>query len=260
MDDISFLLKFAINKTTQPLEYCSPGCLDYYYDELQFFNGETSRPRERLFFSNYTHLANKLYPLPTNLRTIYRPMMGFRTVAGDARKQATNFTSCPNFWNVFKIEAAVYPIDDEFNMCRDNAFYKQLEDESIDCAHTERVGYFIIAAGAVLIMTMYGVWFVKIFMKRIDFHSKSSAYEDEFDMFKYKYNKRKLKGRIYRLKQCIKESFKNSYQVIKGLLTPLPLPTLSISMTIIKRSVLFLIAPASESLDIVLSSIVTAEK
>ena len=117
MDDEEFSLRFAIDKKSQPIDYCSPGCLDYYYDDLQFFNGETSRPRERLFFSNYTHLANKLYPLPVNLRTIYRPMMGFRTIAGDARKQATNFTNCPAFWNVFKVEAAVYPIDDEFNMC-----------------------------------------------------------------------------------------------------------------------------------------------
>ena len=109
-------MKFGIDKTPQPLEHCSPGCLDYYYDELQFFNGETSRPRERLFFSNYTHLANKLYPLPINLRTVYRPLMGYRTIAGDAREQATNFTSCPDFWNVFKVEAAVYPIDRCNNM------------------------------------------------------------------------------------------------------------------------------------------------
>ena len=109
---------------------------------MQFFNGETSRPRERLFFSNYTHLANKLYPAPLNLRTIYRPITGYRTVAGDARKQATNFTHCPDFWNVFKVEAAVYPIDDEFNMCSDNAFYKQSADESIDCANTEKIGNF----------------------------------------------------------------------------------------------------------------------
>ena len=184
MDVENFFLKFAFNKKSQPIEYCSPGCLDFYYDELQFFNGETSRPRERLFFSNYTHLANKLYPLPINLRTIYRPMMGFRTVAGDARKQATNFTNCPAFWNVFKLESAVYPIDDEFNMCSDNAFYKQLDDESIDCANTEKIGYFFIAAGAVLIMVMYGIWFVKVFVKRIDFQSNDTKYEDEFKMFK----------------------------------------------------------------------------
>ena len=249
-------MKFGIDKTPQPLEHCSPGCLDYYYDELQFFNGETSRPRERLFFSNYTHLANKLYPLPTNLRTIYRPMMGFRTIAGDARKQATNFTHCPNFWNVFKVEAAVYPIDDEFNMCGDNAFYKQLEDESIDCANTERIGYFFIAAGAILILAMYGVWFIKIFVKRLDFQSNKSTYEDEFNIFMHKKKKkRKTKGRFDRCKQSVGDSFKNSIEVFKGLLTPLPLPTLSVSMTIIKQSVLFLIASVTESLDIVLDGI-----
>ena len=92
---------------------------------------------------------------------------GFRTIAGDAREQATNFTHCPDFWNAFKVEAAVYPIDDNFNMCSDNAFYEQSTDESIDCIHTEMIGYFFIATGAVLILTMYLVWFVKIFVKRL---------------------------------------------------------------------------------------------
>ena len=253
MDKENFFLKFAIDKNRQPIDYCSPGCLDYYYDELQFFNGETSRPRERLFFSNYTHLANKLYPLPINLRTIYRPMMGYRTIAGDVREQATNFTKCPTFWNVFKVEAAVYPIDDEFNMCSDNAFYKQPEDESIDCANTERIGYFFIAAGAVLIMTMYSVWFVRMFMKRIEIQSNESTYDDEFDMFKYNMSKKKDKSN--RFMQSVRDSFKNSIEIFKGLFTPLPLPTLSISMSIIERSVLFLSAPVAESLDIVLDGI-----
>ena len=255
MDNEEFFRKFAIHKKSQAIKHCSPGCLDYYYDELQFFNGETSRPRERLFFSNYTHLANKLYPLPINLRTVYRPLMGFRTVAGDAREQATNFTNCPAFWNVFKLEAAVYPIDDEFNMCRDNAFYKQPEEDSVDCANTERVGNFFIATGALLIITMYIVWFVKIFVKKIDFQSNTSNYEDEFEMFKSKYDKSKTEGRFGRCTQCVGDSFKNSIEVLKGLLTPLPLPTLSISMTIIKQSVLFLLASVTESLDIVLDGI-----
>ena len=108
---------------------CSPGCIDQYYYQLQFFNGITSRSRETLFFSNYTHLTNKLYPNPKNLRTVYRPMMGFRSIAGDARKQATNFSYCPEFWNTYKIEAAVYPIDDNFNMCGDEAFYRQSEND-----------------------------------------------------------------------------------------------------------------------------------
>ena len=255
MDNETFFLNFAIDKKSQLIEYCSPGCLDFFYDKLQFFNGETSRPRERLFFSNYTHLANKLYPLPTNLRTIYRPMMGYRTVAGDSREQATNFTHCPAFWNVFKVEAAVYPIDDEFNMCSDNAFYKQSEEESIDCANTERIGYFFITAGAVLIITMYGVWFIKIFVKRIDFQLTKSTYEDEFNIFKYKHSKEKTKGRFGRCRQCLGDSFKNSLEVLKGLLTPLPLPNLSIVMTITKQSVLFLLAPVTEALDIVLDGI-----
>ena len=182
-------------------------------------------------------------------------MMGFRTVAGDARKQATNFTNCPAFWNVFKLEAAVYPIDDEFNMCSDNAFYKQSEEESIDCANTERIGYFFIAAGAVLIMIMYIVWFVKIFVKRIDFQSNESDYKDEFETFKSEYDKSKTEGRSGRFTQCVGNSIKNSFQIIKLLLTPLPLPTLSVSMTIIKQSALFLIAPVAESLDIVLDGI-----
>ena len=263
MDDEEFFLKFSFNKNPQSLDYCSPGCLDYYYDELQLFNGETSRPRERLFFSNYTHLANKLYPLPINLHTIYRPMMGFRTVAGDAREQATNFTNCPAFWNVFKVEAAVYPIDDEFNMCSDNAFYRQLDDESIDCANTERIGYFFITAGAVLIMTMYVVWFVKIFLKRINFHSNDThKYDDEFKMFKYEYTNKTqccspncCKGYPRRLVRGIADSFNNSVLVIQGLLTPLPLPSLSISMMIIKQSVLFLLNPVAEALDVVLDGI-----
>ena len=162
----SYFEKFGVNKTK--INECSPGCTDYYYDELQFFNGETSRPRERLFFSNYTHLANKLYPLPINLRTIYRPSMGFRSVAGDSRNQATNFTQCPDFWNVFKIEAAVYPIDDNFNMCKEESFYRQTDFESIDCAYTARIGYFFVGVGAVSIVSMYLVWFINILLKIIN--------------------------------------------------------------------------------------------
>ena len=103
-DSDDYLTNFGVRKREKKLKYCSPGCIDHYYDKLQYFNGQTSRPRERLFFSNYTHLANKLYPLPINLRTFYRPMMGSRAVAGDARKQATNFTDCPDFWNVFRLK------------------------------------------------------------------------------------------------------------------------------------------------------------
>ena len=263
MNDENFFLNFAIEKKSQLLEYCSPGCLDYYYDDLQFFNGETSRPRERLFFSNYTHLANKLYPLPINLRTIYRPMMGFRAVAGDARQQATNFTHCPDFWNIFKVEAAVYPIDDEFNMCSDNAFYKQSEGESIDCAKTERIGYFFIVSGAVLLFTMYSVWFVKIFTKRTAIQSQNTEYKDEFKMFKYKYSESKTSvcgpntcgGYPGRFMRRVKESFDNSIQIIKFILTPLPLPSLSFSMQILKQSILFLLAPVVEALDVVLDGI-----
>ena len=249
-----FFLKFGVNEKSQPIDYCSPGCLDYYYDELQFFSGETSRPRERLFFSNYTHLANKLYPLPINLHTIYRPMMGYRTVAGDSREQATNFTNCPDFWNVFKLEAAVYPIDDEFNMCSDNAFYRQLDHESIDCANTEKIGYFFIAAGAVLIVVMYIVWFVKLFVKRIVFHPNRSIFQDEFEMFKSRYRTNKMGEQLScgRFKLCTENSLYNSARVIVRIFTPLPLPTLSISMTIVKKSVFFLSAPVAEALDVVL--------
>ena len=225
-DDSFYYFKFGAEPKSEKTEYCSPGCIDNYYDQLQFFNGETSRPRERLFFSNYTHLANKLYPSPLNLRTIYRPMMGFRTIAGDARKQATNFTDCPDFWNVFKVEAAVYPIDDEFNMCSDNAFYKQSIDESIDCANTEEIGYFFITFGAVLIVTMYIVWFFRVFIKRIDFQWNDTKFEDEFKIFKEKYEKSETKGRCGRCMHYTKSSLKNSVRVIKRILTPLPLPTL----------------------------------
>ena len=109
-------------------------------------------------------------------------MMGYRTVAGDSREQATNFTNCPDFWNVFKLEAAVYPIDDEFNMCSDNAFYKQSDDESINCANTERVGYFFITVRAILIIIMYTVFFVKIFVKRTHIQSDDTKYKDEFEI------------------------------------------------------------------------------
>ena len=188
MNFTSYKATFGVEKRF--IDYCSPGCIDYYYDDLQYFNGETSRPRERLFFSNYTHLANKLYPLPTNLKTVYRPMLGTRAVAGDARKQATNFTKCPDFWNVFKIEAAVYPIDDNFNMCGDEAFYKQSAYESIDCAFTERVGYFFITVGAVTIGCMYFLWFAKVFLTRAQYFEKSQP-RDEFDIFKLR-----IRGKI----------------------------------------------------------------
>ena len=169
------------------LKECSPGCIDYYYDDLQYFNGDTSRPRERLFFSNYTHLANKLYPLPISLRTIYRPYIGFRTVAGDAREQATNFTHCPDFWNIYKVEAAVYPTDDVFNMCRDEAFYRQDPDESIDCAYTEKVGYSVITIGATLIVTMYIVAYLIIFIEKVKNIeiALSSKIRDEFKITAY---------------------------------------------------------------------------
>ena len=256
MDDEMFFLKFGFYKKSEPIESCSPGCLDNYYDELQFFNGETSRPRERLFFSNYTHLANKLYPLPINLNTIYRPMMGYRTVAGDARKQATNFTNCPDFWNVFKLEAAVYPIDDDFNMCSDNAFYRQANDESINCANTERIGYFFIAAGAGLIVIMYSVWFVKIFVKRIDFHPDRSIYRDEFEMFKCKYRKMEVEKHTFEwFKYCTEDSLYNSGRILKRIFTPLPLPTLSISESILKKSIFFLAGPVAEVLDVGLDGI-----
>ena len=56
LDNDEYRSQFGIGKTTHKL--CSPGCMDFYYEELQFFTGVTSRSRETLFFSNYTHLVN----------------------------------------------------------------------------------------------------------------------------------------------------------------------------------------------------------
>ena len=235
---------FGVNKTS--IDECSPGCIDLYYDDLQFFSGETSRPRERLFFSNYTHLANKLYPLPINLRTIYRPWMGFRSVAGDSRNQATNFTHCPEFWNVFKIEAAVYPIDDNFNMCKEESFYRQSDYDSIDCAYTARIGYFFVGMGAVSIISMYLVGFINVLLKR------NSVFKPEVKTDIFDYNEFTTKGgRAAKIGQSIK----NSFTTVAYLLTPLPLPKLSVTQVLLKNSILFLIAPISEAIDVVLDGI-----
>ena len=241
-----YLTNFGVRKREKKLKYCSPGCIDHYYDKLQYFNGQTSRPRERLFFSNYTHLANKLYPLPINLRTFYRPMMGSRAVAGDARKQATNFTDCPDFWNVFKIEAAVYPIDDNFNMCGDEAFYTQSKEESIDCAFTERVGYFFIGIGACSIVIIYIVRYFIVFIKRNDYFERELP-PDQFETYEAKTSGTccdRFVGTIG-----------NSLKLIGLTILPLPLPILTHTQTILKNSILFLLTPLTEALDVVLDGI-----
>ena len=240
----SYFENFGVNKTN--IDECSPGCIDLYYNDLQFFSGETSRPRERLFFSNYTHLANKLYPLPINLRTVYRPWMGLRSIAGDSRNQATNFTMCPKFWNVFKIEAAIYPIDDNFNMCKEESFYRQSDFDSIDCAYTARIGYFFVGMGAVSIVVMYVVWFIIILLKR------SSVFKPEAKSDMFDYNKFTNKGGRF---AKVGKSIKNSFTMVAFLLTPYPLPKLSVTQALLKNSILFLIAPISEAIDVVLDGI-----
>ena len=170
LDNDEYRSQFGINKTTH--DRCSPGCMDYYYDELQFFVGVTSRSRETLFFSNYTHLVNTVYPLPKSIGRTYNPSLGLwgdrhHKPSHDIKpsRQATNFTDCPAIWHSFKVEASVYPIDDNFNMCRDEGFYKQSMDESIDCALTQEVGYGLMAIGAGAIVFMYGAAFMMILSK-----------------------------------------------------------------------------------------------
>jgi len=68
---------------------------------------------------------------------------------------------------LFKVEASVYPIDDNFNMCGKEGFYEQSMDESIDCAFTEAIGYGFMAVGAGFIVLIYGATFVKIFFKKM---------------------------------------------------------------------------------------------
>ena len=236
--------KFGSNKTN--LGYCSPGCTDNFYNELQFFDGQTQRPRERLFFSNYTHLANKLYPSPINLRTIYRPMMGLRTIAGDSRKQATNFTQCPNIWSTFKLEAAVYPIDDNFNMCQDDAFYRQSKDQSIDCAYTERVGYFFITLGAATIVCMDIAWFTTLFFK------KNPNFRRDFGSDCFKIQKFYVSGGF-----CSRfwGSFRNTLLVLKLTLTPFPIPSLNASQTLVKTLMILILSPIAKAVDIILDGI-----
>ena len=172
--------------------------------------------------------------------------MGFRTVAGDARNQATNFTHCSDFWNVFKIEAAVYPIDDNFNMCKDEAFYPQADEESIDCAYTEKIGWFIVLAGSVSIMAMHFAWLVQFFVR------KNDSFKEELRTDCFEYDKFSTQGSI-----CIQisKSIKNSLQVVGLLLTPIPLPKLDATQSFLKSVVLFLISPVAEALDIVLDGI-----
>ena len=178
-----------------------------------------------------------MYPLPISLRTIYRPYIGFRTVAGDAREQATNFTHCPDFWNIYKVEAAVYPTDDVFNMCRDEAFYRQDPDESIDCAYTEKVGYSVITIGATLIVTMYIVAYLIIFIEKVKNIeiALSSKIRDEF-----------------KITACTTRGFFLSIKVALTTVVSLSMPKMNNWQVLVKDSILFLIAPAVEALDIML--------
>ena len=148
--------------------------MDFYYDELQFFRGVISRSRENLFFGNYTHMLNTVYPLPVNVKLTNNPSFG---LWGDRHhapsldikpnRQTTNFTDCPAIWHLFKVEAAVYPIDDNFNMCGKEGFYKQPIETSIDCELTETISYAFMAIGAGSIVAMYGAAFMVVFFKKM---------------------------------------------------------------------------------------------
>ena len=148
--------------------------MDFYYDELQFFNGVTSRSRESLFFSNYTHLVNRVYPLSVDITSESNSIFGLwgdrhHKPSQDIKpsRQATNFTQCPVIWNLLKVEASVYPIDGNFNMCGKESFYHQSLDTSIDCELTETIGYGFMAVGAVTLVMMYGASFMMIYFKSV---------------------------------------------------------------------------------------------
>lgn len=236
-----FRSNFGVNKTTTT--HCSPGCMDYYYDDLQFFNGITSRSRETLFFSNYTHLVNTIYPLPAYITKTANPNFGLwgdrhHRPSEDIKpsKQATNFTGCPAIWHVFKVEAAVYPIDNSFNMCGDEGFHTQSFETSIDCASTENVGFAFMAVGAGTLVAMYFAAFFVVYFKGIQTPTFFSA-----DM---------------KVDVKIEESSKLKTIGLYHGFDEIPLkPTIETWIILLKDYVLFLVTPFVEAADVVLDGI-----
>ena len=249
LDNDKYHSQFGIDKTTHKL--CSPGCMDFYYEELQFFTGVTSRSRETLFFSNYTHLINTVYPLPISIEWTDSPSLGLwgdrhHKPSQDIKphRQATNFTDCPAIWHLFKVEASIYPIDDNFNMCRNEGFYAQSVDDSIDCAFTQTIGYGFMAVGAGAIVMMYGATFMMIYFKRM---TDPLAFMPEIENDGEKQKKKKKKNdKTDKLK---KFGLDHGFNEI-----PLK-PVFAPWLTLMKDYVLFLITPIVEAADIVLDGL-----
>ena len=89
---------------------------------------------------------------------------------------------------------------------------------------------------------MYLVAFIKIFISRNNYKPRTSE-PDPFEQ------------NVYSQSEGIIGSISKSFEVFKLLLTPLPLPIMSLSQQIVKNSLLFLIAPIGEALDIVLDGL-----
>ena len=226
--------------------------MDFYYDELQFFNGVTSRSRESLFFSNYTHLVNRVYPLSVDITSESNSIFGLwgdrhHKPSQDIKpsRQATNFTQCPVIWNLLKVEASVYPIDGNFNMCGKESFYHQSLDTSIDCELTETIGYGFMAVGAVTLVMMYGASFMMIYFKSVPL-SMSIKTDIEVDD--------KIEGGNNKLKDKLKDKLK-----VIGLcheFNEIPVkPTIASWIILIKHYVLFLMIPVVEAADVVLDGL-----
>ena len=89
---------------------------------------------------------------------------------------------------------------------------------------------------------MYLVAFIKIFISKNNYNPRTTE-PDQFEQ------------NVYSSTEGMIGSIKQSVDVFKLLLTPLPLPIMSLSQQIVKNSLLFLIAPIGEALDIVLDGL-----
>ncbi len=271
-----YLIQFGINKTRH--ELCSPGCMDFYYEELQFFTGVTSRSRENLFFSNYTHLVNTVYPAPASIERTNNPSFGLwgdrhHKPSQDIKphKQATNFTDCPAIWHLFKVEASIYPIDDNFNMCRNEGFYAQSVDETVDCAFTQTIGYGFLAIGAGAIVMMYGATFMMIYFKKMtDPLAFMPEIEDDGENQKKKKKNKKMNDNKLTEENHSEENKNEENQNVdkkkrKDKLEKLELdpafnviplkPVIAPWLILMKDYILFLITPVVEAADIVLDGL-----
>ena len=146
-------------------------------------------------------------------------------------------------------------------MCRNEGFYRQSVDETIDCAFTQAIGYGFMAVGAGAIIMMYGATFMMIYFKRM---TDPLAYmpEIENDGEKPKKNKNKKtdentdEEKSNGNKDEKKKTDKLKMFGVDHGFNEIPLkPAIAPWLLLMKDYILFLITPVVEAADIVLDGL-----